>query len=182
NQQKSAIDTTQQWRNRTVVTWNPPQMGQVKCNTDGAHYNAGSGATTAVFRNVEGKIITVNTSKALANSAIAVEAMTIRNVLKTAIQLNINNLIIETDCQVLYRAIKSKQIIAEIKPVLHDIDILSQRVQQLGFTWIPREANKLPHQFAALQQHSPTNRNWSQEFPTIIENIISNEEEIARAR
>ncbi|MED6123998.1 hypothetical protein PIB30_054841 [Stylosanthes scabra] len=58
-------------------------MGQVKCNTDGAYCNARSGATAAVFRNAEGKIIIVNTSKALANSAIAVEAMALRNALKT---------------------------------------------------------------------------------------------------
>ncbi|MED6187226.1 hypothetical protein PIB30_074466 [Stylosanthes scabra] len=181
NQQNSARETPQQQNNQTGVTWKPPQIGQVKCNTDGAHLKTGPGATAAVFHDSEGKMITVNTTKVLVSSAIMVEAMAIRDALKIAIQLRINNLIIETDCQVLYQAIKSDYNIAELTPLLHDISSLSQKVLRLGFTWIPREANMLAHHFASLQQHNPANQDWSLSFPTIIERTLFNEEEIARA-
>ncbi|MED6207938.1 hypothetical protein PIB30_040182 [Stylosanthes scabra] len=93
NQQKSTRETFQQRNNRTVVTWNPPHIGQVKCNTDGEHRSTGAGATVAVFCNAEGKVLTVTT----------------------------------------------------------------------------------------IKQQSSTNRNWCQDFPTVIEGIIRNEEEITRS-
>ncbi|MED6207491.1 hypothetical protein PIB30_036360, partial [Stylosanthes scabra] len=72
------------------------------------------GATVAVFRNNDGGLIRTATSKISATSAPIIEANAIRDSLIIATNMNINNLIIETDCQELYQAIKSNSSIAKV--------------------------------------------------------------------
>ncbi|MED6176141.1 hypothetical protein PIB30_085151, partial [Stylosanthes scabra] len=76
----------------------------------------------------------------------------------------------KTDCQELYQAIKSNSNMAEITSILQDINSLKQGVQELGVTWVPRQANALAHQFAIYQRVMSSNVLWNQNLPTMIEN------------
>ncbi|XLU52730.1 hypothetical protein S245_047378, partial [Arachis hypogaea] len=66
---------------RTVrrVTWRPPLPGWVKCNVDAAFLEVLSGgATTAVFRDHVGNLLTASNSKIAATSPLATEALAVQ--------------------------------------------------------------------------------------------------------
>ncbi|MED6158071.1 hypothetical protein PIB30_029265 [Stylosanthes scabra] len=105
-------------------------MSNIKCNIDGAYCKTtGSGATTTVFRDSSGRMITYTTSNVEANTALTVEALAIRNARG------------EPTCQHL----KSNLRIAAVLPIWNDINKLMQSQGRIGFTWIPREGNELAH-------------------------------------
>ncbi|MED6206497.1 hypothetical protein PIB30_027295 [Stylosanthes scabra] len=64
------------------------------------------------------------------------------------------NVLIETDSQVLTQAVKSKFPIAEILPILQDIWVLLATIPRAGFTWIPWEGNKLAHELQSKRRIS----------------------------
>ncbi|MED6136098.1 hypothetical protein PIB30_052848 [Stylosanthes scabra] len=94
---------------------------------DGAFCNAAStGATTAAFRDSNGRVLLTTATKVKAISTLTVKVLSIRQALIATKNLNVQNLIIETDNQQLRQALKSIARIAEILPILDDIRKLIQ--------------------------------------------------------
>ncbi|KAL4320923.1 hypothetical protein AHAS_Ahas14G0059000 [Arachis hypogaea] len=109
---------------RTVrrVTWRPPLPGWVKCNVDAAFLEVLSGgATTAVFRDHVGNLLTASNSKIAATSPLATEALAVREALIIAKNFQLDRIIFESDSLILIQALKSKATIAEIQVILDDI-------------------------------------------------------------
>ncbi|KAL4322484.1 hypothetical protein AHAS_Ahas14G0215100 [Arachis hypogaea] len=80
-----------------------------------------------------------------ASSALAAEAMTVRNVLIISKNLQIENVTIETDSPTITQAVKSRDNIGKIQSILQDIKLLMENSDKCGMTWVPKEGNVLTH-------------------------------------
>ncbi|QHO42427.1 uncharacterized protein DS421_5g154070 [Arachis hypogaea] len=148
---------------RTVkrVKWRLPLPGWVKCNVDAVFIEGFSGgATVAVFRDHTENLLTASNSKIVATSPLATEALTVREALIIAKNLQLEKIIIESDNLILIQALKSKASIAEIQVILDDILDLARNISNCGFTWVPREGNALAHEVAKLTVNGSLQQNW----------------------
>ncbi|MED6125804.1 hypothetical protein PIB30_072086 [Stylosanthes scabra] len=73
--------------------------------------------------------------------------------------------IIESDSLPLIQAIKSRVLIAEANAILRDIHQLSEEIPNCGFTWMPREGNRLADVVAGLAAMDDLRPKWVQEPP-----------------
>ncbi|RYQ85065.1 hypothetical protein Ahy_B10g104566 [Arachis hypogaea] len=75
--EEPAISSIHDTRTVRRVTWRPPPPGLIKCNVDATFLKVFSGgATTAVFRDHVGNLLTASNSKIAASSPLAAEALT----------------------------------------------------------------------------------------------------------
>ncbi|KAL4286360.1 hypothetical protein AHAS_Ahas19G0078400 [Arachis hypogaea] len=84
-------------------------------------------------------MITGSVIRIKASSALAAEAMAVRNALIISKNMQMEKVIIETDSLTLTQAVKSKGNIGEIQPILQDINLLMENFDKCGMTWVPRE-------------------------------------------
>ncbi|KAL4360027.1 hypothetical protein AHAS_Ahas08G0136300 [Arachis hypogaea] len=68
--------------------------------------------------------------------------------------------IIESDSLILVQAVKSKGKIWKIDAILKDIFMLLNDLQDIGFTWTPREGNRLAHEIAARTSMESLGNQW----------------------
>ncbi|MED6163819.1 hypothetical protein PIB30_083715 [Stylosanthes scabra] len=66
-----------------------------------------------------------------------------REALVAAKNLQIEKVLLESDCAILIQAIKSDSTIAEIDPILKDIQEISKSIPFRGFIWVPRDCNRV---------------------------------------
>ncbi|XLU93939.1 hypothetical protein S245_008291, partial [Arachis hypogaea] len=135
--------------------------GWVKCNIDAAFLEVLSvGATTAVFRDHAGNLLTASNSKIAATSSLAAEALAVREALIIAKNFQLERVIFESDSGIFIQALKSKATIADIQVILDDILDLARNISNCGFTWVPREGNALAHEVAKLTANGSLHQNW----------------------
>ncbi|MED6158155.1 hypothetical protein PIB30_030212 [Stylosanthes scabra] len=120
------------------VTWHPPPRGWIKSNVD-AFFSAASckGSIAATFRDEDGKLLTAITSIGDFPSALAAEASALSEAMSLAVNLNVE----------IIQAIKSNSLVAEIDAYIEDIRDLMSIINDIGFIWVPRKANRLSHEF-----------------------------------
>ncbi|MED6160882.1 hypothetical protein PIB30_055441, partial [Stylosanthes scabra] len=129
-------------------------------------------STVAVFRDSEGKLLTTATVNKMFSSALVAEASAMRQALIMADNLKMEKILFESNNQTLMQALKSKTQVAEIEVFLEDIWELCNRLPELGFTWVPREANRLAHEFAKSAAGIPLVASWSTNLPFSIKSLI----------
>ncbi|RYQ84610.1 hypothetical protein Ahy_B10g104047 [Arachis hypogaea] len=78
-----------------------------------------------------------------AHSSLAAEAEAMRRALILATNLNMEQILIESDNLPLVQAVKSKTYIGEVESIIRDIFLLAESLSNCGFTWVPREGNKV---------------------------------------
>ncbi|RYR68791.1 hypothetical protein Ahy_A03g015257 [Arachis hypogaea] len=134
------------------VIWRPPPYSWLKINSD-ALFSSGtkSGATASVIKDHTEKILGGSASVIQANSSLSAEAQAVREAVILAENLNIQNVIIETDSLQLVQTLKTRITIWDIDPIIQDIIDIQKRLPNCGFTWTPREGNRLAHSIAALK-------------------------------
>ncbi|XP_072079573.1 uncharacterized protein [Arachis hypogaea] len=176
---KRAIDKVQSIQNNRTrergrrVTWIAPPKDWLKINIDASFCSqTGRAVTTAVVRNWKGSVITGSATKIITNSSLSAEAYAFREALIMAQNLQFDKSIIETDCQALAQALKSKGSIGEIDAIIRDIQNLITEISQIRITWVPREGNKLAHTVAKLADGDGLNRSWTCDPPQQLKNII----------
>ncbi|RYR10180.1 hypothetical protein Ahy_B05g078655 [Arachis hypogaea] len=134
-QQRVEPQTTKRDRVRRI-TWKPPPLNWVKINVDAAYNKSnGSGAISAAVRDHRGKLIIGSAVRIKASSALAAEAMAVRNALIISKNMQMERVIIETDSLTLTQTVKSKGNIGEIQPILQDINLLMENSDNCGMTW-----------------------------------------------
>ena len=79
--------------------WKPPEEGWIKCNSDGAFYSDGSGATGAVLCDHHGCF----KGGSARWYATCMEALACRDGLSLAVKSGATSELLETDCQELVR-------------------------------------------------------------------------------
>ncbi|KAL4314522.1 hypothetical protein AHAS_Ahas15G0093500 [Arachis hypogaea] len=142
-------------------TLRPPPSGWIKCNVDADFIKTlAGGATAAVFRAHSSNLLTGLNSKIVAGSALAAEALAVKEALIMAKIFQIENIIIESDRVILTQALKPGTSIVEIQPILEDILDIVGSISNCGFTWVPRGWNALAHEVAKLAAVGTFGKNW----------------------
>ncbi|XP_072088190.1 uncharacterized protein [Arachis hypogaea] len=154
---------TKEFKKRSTqqAKWRPPPANWLKANVDAAFdKKTGDGAIAVVFRNDKGELELGFSGRIKAHSSLAAEANAIRQALIIVENLGMGRTLIESDNQQLIQAIKSQGSIGEIEAILQDIQILRNRLLDSGFTWIPRNGNRLAHIIAQLTNLNKLHASW----------------------
>ncbi|XP_015969530.1 uncharacterized protein LOC107492963 [Arachis duranensis] len=158
------------------ITWRPPIGDRLKANVDGAfRKKTEEGAIALVIRNNEGKVVAGSAETVRATSNLSVESMALRNALILAKNLQLENILFESDSLPFIQAVKAKKTIGEINLILRDIYVLVEGISNSGFTWTHREGNQLAHQVTSLAINGRLNRNWTWDQPVEIREIARRE-------
>nr|XP_025703912.1 uncharacterized protein LOC112805796 [Arachis hypogaea] len=158
------------------VIWRPPPQSWLKVNSDAA-FSIGTktGATASVIRDHTGKILGGSATVIQANSSLSAEAQALREAVILVENLNIQRAIIETDSLQIVQTLKSGDTIWEIDPIIQDIISIQKRLSNCGFTWTPREGNRLAHSLAALKLKNLLPASWPITPPPQTADIIRRE-------
>ncbi|RYQ97066.1 hypothetical protein Ahy_B08g093056 [Arachis hypogaea] len=135
----------------------------------------GEAASAAIIRDNMGSIITRSASSFKAKSNLIAEATALRKAIIMAKNLMLGKTIIESDSLILVQAVKSKGKIWEIDAILKDILILSNDLQDIGFTWTPREGNRLAHEITTRTSMGSLGNQWRFNPPPEIASIVISE-------
>ncbi|RYQ98833.1 hypothetical protein Ahy_B07g086653 [Arachis hypogaea] len=171
---RNRIENRNMYRRR--VTWRPPIGDRLKANVDGAfRKESRKGAIAVVIRDNEGKVVAGSAEIVRATSSLSVESMTLRSALILAKNLQLENILFESDSLPFIQVVKAKETIGEIDPILRDIYVLMEGISNSGFTWTHREGNQLAHQVASLAINGRLNQNWTWDQPLEIRGIARRE-------
>ncbi|RYR14306.1 hypothetical protein Ahy_B04g070857 [Arachis hypogaea] len=175
--EKENNSTKESNRRRTVpIICRAPPQNWLKLNTDAAFSNdTKSGSIAVAIRDCNGTLMGGTNSKIQTNSSILAEATAIREAIILIENLKIENATIESDCFQLIQAIKEGNTFWEVEPIIQDIKAIQKRLPNCGFSWIPREGNKLAHTLASLKLQNQLTNNWPSNPPKQIAEIIRNE-------
>ncbi|KAG7563623.1 Reverse transcriptase zinc-binding domain [Arabidopsis suecica] len=75
------------------------------------------------------------------SSPLMAECLAIRSALLSALEFGIQSLSLQTDCQILAKAIASKNLLVEVHGALSDVFICISRFKEFSCSFIPRGAN-----------------------------------------
>ncbi|KAA3486789.1 reverse transcriptase [Gossypium australe] len=128
--------------------WRHPPGQEIKINFDGAFdERSKSSASGVVVRNSSGRVLISRTTIHRGiTSAFAAEAVACCQATQIALDMNIENIIIEGDSLSVIKKCKNiNQDKSLIGPFIHDIHRLKLRGRRFEFEYIPRSANNLAH-------------------------------------
>lgn len=118
-----------------IKVWRPPRPPYLKFNFDAA-YNQSSGKCVAriVCRDEKGYIFTATYNHFFASSPLIAEAMSLREAMSLARNLNIPHAIFEEDNLLLIEACRGNQQREEIRGIIEDIKFFKLSFVDCGFT------------------------------------------------
>ncbi|XP_057759983.1 uncharacterized protein LOC130980312 [Arachis stenosperma] len=161
---------------RRSITWRPPPGDWLKANVDDVYSRStAEGATAVVIRDNSGKLLTGESMRIRAYSSLAAEAEAMRRALILATNLNMEQILIESDNLPLVQAVKSKTYIGEVESILRDIFLLAESLSNCGFTWVPREGNKVANGVAKCSLIGRLEENWRRKPPREITEQLRSE-------
>ncbi|MED6137316.1 hypothetical protein PIB30_063870 [Stylosanthes scabra] len=132
-------------------------------------------ATSAIFRDCSGRMLTGLATRIKTVSLWAAETEAIRSPLITARNLKLEQVIIESDNLTLVQAIKSNTTIQEVDAILQDVRKLAREIPHCGFTWTPRDENRVADLVATLAAADSLHPNWSSNPPFQVKEMIRRE-------
>ncbi|XP_072074440.1 uncharacterized protein [Arachis hypogaea] len=163
-------------RSKVPVKWRPPPQGWLKLNTDAAFSNVTkTGAAAAVIRDHQGNVLGGTVNKITARSTLSAEAQAIREAIILANNIGLQKVTIESDNQVLVKTLKIGSTIWEVDPIIQDIRTIQREMSNCGFTWTPRDGNKLAHTLAQLHHQNQLLNSWTTNPQEQVADIIKKE-------
>lgn len=150
-----------------------PPPAVIKLNVDASFCkDTGQACVAVIGRNRNGNIHIGLTKKTFANSPLSAEALAVREAASLAVNLGLQNILIESDCLVLVTACRKETEIGEISSIVQDILQLKQNVRNCGFTWVGRSGNKLAHTLAKMAHRDSLPTNWRWNLPLQLKLIV----------
>lgn len=163
----------------TSKNWRPPPVGMLKLNTDSSfNRNKCLAHAGVIIRNEYGDVLTGLSKVFHTSSPLLAEALSLREGLVFAVSLGIQCLVAENDSLDLIRACRGELQNGEILSLIGDIQCLKTRFQKIGFTWVPREGNKVAHQIAALASHHNLPACWTWRPPPSLSSLIQKDKQL----
>lgn len=115
--------------------WRPPCDNFIKVNTDAAYsMHRRSGAIHIVCRNEEGRALTMLAARIFAPNPLITEALSLREALRLAQNLQFKQVNFELDNLTLEEACKGNKKVREINGIIQDILHIRNQIQVSGFT------------------------------------------------
>lgn len=153
---------------RPKAKWIPPSVGLVKGNVDAAVARSGDmGAVAAIFRNADGKFLGASALVSRGTSdPFTMEAIACREALSLARDLDLQKIVIASDCQAVVQDIE-KGCAGPYATVTREIARRRLDFDEVSFHHEAREANFEPHNLARSVLHFAVGRHvWLVEPPS----------------
>ena len=141
-------------RNASSLTrnqWLPPMQGMVKINCDGAIFSKENKTRIGVvIRDNRGLVLgSLSKQAPQAYAPLEIEAMTASAALQFRADLGFHHVILETDSQVLVKALlNDTKFLSVMGLVLDEIRISATCFNELHYSYIKRECSKIAHMLA----------------------------------
>ncbi|MED6114901.1 hypothetical protein PIB30_085021, partial [Stylosanthes scabra] len=153
-----------------------PPKHWIKFNVNVAFQkDSDTGAIAVIARDSESKPILGRKMSVKVSSVLMVEAVAARYALIIARAKRMQNVLTETDDQILNQAVKSKSPIAEILSILQDIWVILAEIPKAGFTWVLQEGNRLAYELVKTVHPTYWELDFHNDLPGIIQLIIDTE-------
>lgn len=148
-QQIQNQNTRRRGENSNLVVWRAPPAGSLKLNVDAAfNQSTGKGAVAVVIRDEGGVRLLTHSRRISAPSPLVAESIAAREALILALNLDLDNILVESDNLGLVNCICKHKSEWSIAPVLQDIQSLKSQFRSCIFTWTAREGNSQAHDLA----------------------------------
>ncbi|XP_048503165.1 uncharacterized protein LOC125498893 [Beta vulgaris subsp. vulgaris] len=162
-------------------TWCPPPHGIVKLNVDASLSVEGWIGLGVVARDSTGQVLFAATRRIKAFWAPEVaEAKAIALGLKLGKRYGLQEIIVESDCQVvIHRLSKSALFLSDLDLVLHDIFSLCSSFSSLSWSHVKRDENFVAHHLAKLIPFG-VEQVWENHYPVevapyvLVDNLVLN--------
>ncbi|XP_062007030.1 uncharacterized protein LOC133724342 [Rosa rugosa] len=151
--------------------WAPPSQNRVKINVDGAFLPSQNiGGMGGVIRREDGSFVACFAKPVnFSSSPKQVELLAIKFGIDLLQQLNLQYVLVESDCQVAIKEVYSDDFdLSEDANILEDIQQGKNVVQAVGFIFAPRTANTVAHKLAVVALESNTDKVWIDQAPVHI--------------
>ncbi|KAF7842396.1 reverse transcriptase [Senna tora] len=125
------------------LSWKLPVAGQLKANVDGAFSSSGAAGLGVLIRDDAGRVVDGCSASCYASSSFMCEALAVRKALLWASDLNIVDLVVESDCKALVDAVNSLAVSPDwhCAAIVDDIRSLRTSLRWVHVSWVPRELN-----------------------------------------
>jgi ribonuclease HI len=131
--------------------WIPPTHGRLKCNVDAAFHNGGKITSGGwCVRDDSGQFIRAGTHWLRGElSIIEAEALALLEAMRTTCQMNMQNVIFETDAQIVVGATNSNHVgVSLFSTIILNIKNLLHLNPNFEVKFVKRQANSVAHKLA----------------------------------
>ena len=162
-------------RGQHQMAWSPPEAQRCKKNYDTASFvednKAGLGI---VIRNSDGHtLVSLTQQIPLPATVIEIEALAARRAMELALELSLDNIVMEGDNESLFKALKSRdRSLAQHDHLIKDILFLSSFFSTFNVSWVPRQCNKLAHSLAHKAKVLPFMTVWMGNVPPDLVSVL----------
>jgi ribonuclease HI len=158
--------------------WSKPEPRQVKLNVDAAfHIETRTGSVAAVLRDYKGNLLGAKcVFISHVASAVAAEALAMREGLNFAVSVGCNDVIAESDSVEVIDSCSGKEIWwNESVAVFADIVDISSSLDKVIFKHCARNANKVAHELAKFSFDNEQTCNWANDPPSFLLSCLIND-------
>jgi ribonuclease HI len=161
----------------SMLQWQQPPIGTLKCNVDASFYNlAGATGWGWILRDSRGQFQLAGTN--ILHSPLNVlegEAMALREAMKEVMHRGLSHVIFESDSKLVVDAISSKQAgISEFSMLISNIQSMLRMNNYFEVKFVKRQANKVAHSLARAA-FSMSRRRIFDSVPRCIVTYLNNE-------
>ena len=120
-----------------------------------------------VIRNSEGHaLVSLTQQIPLPATVIETEALAARRAMELALELGLEDIVLEGDNEPLFKALKNRgRSLAQHGHLLNDILFLSSFFTNFSVSWVRRQCNKLAHSLARKAKGLPVMTVWMNDIP-----------------
>ncbi|XP_057425555.1 uncharacterized protein LOC130718917 [Lotus japonicus] len=160
--------------NRGIRHWTRPPLGFLKCNTDAGFLRVGNKAAGGyIFKDDKGCFVWGNHRQLHAASALAAEALILREAVFAAMNLNMDRVVFEADNLGLIEACREQREKGEILAIVKDIRKCKLDFPNWIFSWTRREGNECAHVLARLALCRSIPPHWCAHLPQELSTTIN---------
>ncbi|XP_074306492.1 uncharacterized protein LOC141641741 [Silene latifolia] len=157
-----------------VVQWKPPRAGFSKINIDAAVLGPMGCGLGMIIRDHNGTVewAGVQQTRERWDAGIA-EAKAMEFGLRTAVQMGLANIIVESDCMVLVSMLKSKSLpLNYLGNVGRSVLSLASCFNVVEFSFVKRDGNRAAQCLAHLLPLTYSTRMWVGMVPDIVSDVV----------
>ena len=158
--------------------WRPPQFGSVKINCDGATFKKQNRSGVGVVIRDENGLVLASLSKQFPQlyTALEVEAMAAATALSFAVQLGFHSGTLESDSLLLVSAlVDNHNYLSSVGLLLDDIRFYASSFNQLLYSHVKRDGNKVAHRLAKHALCISDFLVWMEDVPPPIRSVVQDD-------
>ncbi|XP_057419104.1 uncharacterized protein LOC130713349 [Lotus japonicus] len=155
------------------VVWKPPPENSLKVNIDAGWTGTEAIGFGLVVRDHNARMMFAATymEPARFDPAMA-EALALRWSLSVIEELGMDDVVIETDSMIVYKAMREAHCKPYIEPIILDCKFLASMFPKFSISHVKRKANNSAHSLAALANEFPSNVWWDNPPRSVAEAIF----------